>query len=124
MERLSELLAILAPQCKEIKVFNTICNPTIERQEAARELAHQVEVVIVVGGKGSSNTRHLAEVCRQEGTRTYHIESAAELEPVWLAGVRELGVTAGASTPGWMMDELIERIRGIAAGSAGASAVS
>jgi len=114
-ERLSELLAILAPRCKEIKVFNTICNPTIERQEAARELAHQVEVVIVVGGKGSSNTRHLAEVCREEGTRTYHIENAAEFEASWLEGVRELGVTAGASTPGWMMDELIERIRGVAA---------
>lgn len=117
-ERLSELLAILAPRCKEIKVFNTICNPTIERQEAARELAHQVEIVIVVGGKGSSNTRHLAEVCREEGTRTYHIENAAEFEAAWLEGVRELGVTAGASTPGWMMDELIERIRRVAAAPA------
>ena len=111
MERLSEFLAILGPRCKEIKVFNTICNPTIERQEAARELAHQVEVVVVVGGKGSSNTRHLAEVCRQEGTRTYHIENASELDRSWLEGVTELGLTAGASTPGWMMDEVIDRIR-------------
>lgn len=115
MERLSELLTMLAPRCKELKVFNTICNPTIERQEAARELARHVEVVIVVGGKGSSNTRHLAEVCREEGARTYHIESASELDAAWLDGVTELGLTAGASTPGWMMDEVIERLRDITA---------
>jgi len=114
-ERLSELLAILGPRCQELKVFNTICNPTIERQEAARDLAHQVEMVIVVGANGSSNTRHLAQVCREEGTRTYHIEDASELEPAWLEGVVEIGITAGASTPAWMMDEVIERIRMIAA---------
>ncbi len=113
MERLGELLAVLGPRCKELKIFNTICNPTIERQEAARDLARQVEMVIVVGGKGSSNTRHLAEVCREEGTRTYHIENAAELDPSWLDGVSDIGLTAGASTPAWMMDEVVERLRGI-----------
>jgi 4-hydroxy-3-methylbut-2-enyl diphosphate reductase len=118
-ERLAELLAILGQRCKEIKVFNTICNPTIERQEAARELAHKVEVVIVVGGKGSSNTRHLADVCREEGARTYHIEEASEIDPAWLDGVTEVGLTAGASTPGWMMDEVIDRIRALRAGGAG-----
>ncbi len=115
MERLGELLAILGPRCKELKVFNTICNPTIERQEAARELAREVEMVIVIGGKGSSNTRHLAAVCREEGARTYHIENAAELDPTWLHGVSEIGLTAGASTPGWMMDEVVDRLREIAA---------
>jgi 4-hydroxy-3-methylbut-2-enyl diphosphate reductase len=120
MERLGELLAILAPRCKELKVFNTICNPTIERQEAARELAHHVEVVIVVGGKESSNTRHLTQVCREEGARTYHIENASELDPAWLHGVTELGLTAGASTPGWMMDEVIDRIREFLAMESGA----
>jgi 4-hydroxy-3-methylbut-2-enyl diphosphate reductase len=115
MERLGELLAILGPRCKELKVFNTICNPTIERQEAARELAREVEMVIVVGGKGSSNTRHLAAVCREEGARTYHIENAAEFDPTWLQGVTEIGLTAGASTPGWMMDEVVDRLREIAA---------
>jgi len=111
VERLGELLAILGPRCKEVKVFNTICSPTIERQKAARELAHEVEVVIVVGASGSSNARHLAQVCREEGTRTYHIEDASELQPTWLAGVKEVGLTAGASTPAWMMDEVVERIR-------------
>jgi 4-hydroxy-3-methylbut-2-enyl diphosphate reductase len=116
MERLGEFLAALAPRCKEIKVFNTICNPTIERQEAARELARQVDAVIVVGGRGSSNTRHLAQVCQEEGARTYHIENASEVEPSWLDGATEVGLTAGASTPGWMMDEVVERLRAMTAG--------
>jgi 4-hydroxy-3-methylbut-2-en-1-yl diphosphate reductase len=110
-ERVSELLSYLAPRCKEIKVFNTICNPTIERQDAARDLARAVQVMIVVGGKNSSNTRHLAEVCREEGATTYHIEEPTEVEPQWFTGTQEIGVTAGASTPGWLMDQVIARIR-------------
>jgi 4-hydroxy-3-methylbut-2-enyl diphosphate reductase len=109
-ELVSELLAHLAPRCKEIKVFNTICNPTIERQDAARELAREVQVMIVVGGKNSSNTRHLADVCREEGATTYHIEEPTEVEPAWFRGVQEIGVTAGASTPGWLMDQVIARV--------------
>jgi 4-hydroxy-3-methylbut-2-enyl diphosphate reductase len=109
-ELVSELLSYLAPRCKEIKVFNTICNPTIERQDAARELARAVQVMIVVGGKNSSNTRHLADVCREEGATTYHIEEPTEVETNWFAGVCEIGVTAGASTPGWLMDQVISHI--------------
>ncbi len=109
-ELVSELLSYLAPRCKEIKVFNTICNPTIERQDAARELAREVQVMIVVGGKNSSNTRHLADVCREEGATTYHIEEATEVEPTWFTGAHEIGVTAGASTPGWLMDQVITHI--------------
>lgn len=109
-ELLAALLAHLAPRCKEVKIFNTICNPTIERQEAARELARDVEVVIVVGGKNSSNTRHLAEVCREEGATAYHIEDATELDPQWVRGVENVGITAGASTPGWLMDQVIEQL--------------
>lgn len=109
-ERLSEFLSHLAPRCKELKVFNTICNPTIERQDAARDLAKEVQVMIVVGGKNSSNTRHLATVCQQEGATTYHIEEPAEVDPAWFSGVTDIGVTAGASTPGWLMDQVIARI--------------
>ena len=116
-ELLAALLAHLAPRCKEVKIFNTICSPTIERQEAARELARDVQVVIVVGGKNSSNTRHLAEVCREEGAIAYHIEEAAELDPTWVRGLENVGVTAGASTPGWLMDQVIERIEEIEAGA-------
>ena len=110
IELLASFLSELASRCKELKIFNTICNPTIERQEAARELAREVEVVIVVGGKNSSNTRHLATVCKQEGATTYHIEEPREVEHGWLVGAQEIGVTAGASTPGWLMDQVIARI--------------
>jgi 4-hydroxy-3-methylbut-2-enyl diphosphate reductase len=113
IELLASFLSELAPRCKELKIFNTICNPTIERQEAARELAREVEVVIVVGGKNSSNTRHLAEVCREEGAVAHHIEDAEELDPTWVKGRENVGVTAGASTPGWLMDQVIERIQAI-----------
>lgn len=109
-ELVSELLAHLAPRCKELKVFNTICNPTIERQESARDLARQVQLMIVVGGKNSSNTRHLADVCREQGATTYHIEEPTEVVPEWFAGIEDIGVTAGASTPGWLMDQVIQRI--------------
>jgi 4-hydroxy-3-methylbut-2-enyl diphosphate reductase len=112
-ELLAALLAHLAPRCKEVKIFNTICNPPIERQDAARELARDVQVVIVVGGKNSSNTRHLAEVCREEGATAYHIEDATELDPTWVRGFDNIGVTAGASTPGWLMDQVIERLEAL-----------
>ncbi|MBI3799702.1 MAG: bifunctional 4-hydroxy-3-methylbut-2-enyl diphosphate reductase/30S ribosomal protein S1, partial [Deltaproteobacteria bacterium] len=69
-----------------------------------------VQLMIVVGGKNSSNTRHLADVCREEGATTYHIEEPTEVEPHWFADVREVGVTAGASTPGWLMDQVISHI--------------
>ena len=111
IELLASFLAELTPRCKELKIFNTICNPTIERQEAARELAREVEVVIVVGGKNSPNTRHLAAVCREEGAIAHHIEDADELDPAWVKGCNNVGVTAGASTPGWLMDQVIERIQ-------------
>jgi (E)-4-hydroxy-3-methyl-but-2-enyl pyrophosphate reductase len=116
-ELLAALLAQLAPRCKELKIFNTICNPTIERQEAARELARDVQVVIVVGGKNSSNTRHLAEVCREEGATAYHLEDATELDPAWVRGAAAVGVTAGASTPGWLMDQVIDRIQELETGA-------
>ncbi len=116
-ELLAALLAHLAPRCKEVKIFNTICNPTIERQEAARELARDVQVVIVVGGKNSSNTRHLAEVCREEGATAYHIEDATELDPQWVKGIANVGITAGASTPGWLMDQVIERLEQLEPGA-------
>ena len=106
----TSFLAELASRCKELKIFNTICNPTIERQEAARELAREVEVVIVVGGKNSSNTRHLAEVCREEGAVAHHIEDADELDPTWVQGKSNVGVTAGASAPESLVTEVIDAL--------------
>jgi 4-hydroxy-3-methylbut-2-enyl diphosphate reductase len=101
---LASVAAALAPVARELLVFNTICDATEKRQSAACELAAEVDVVVVVGGRNSANTARLAQLCRALESRTYHIESAAELEAVWFAGARRIGVTAGASTP----DEEIE----------------
>jgi 4-hydroxy-3-methylbut-2-en-1-yl diphosphate reductase len=103
-DNLARVAAALAPVARELLVFNTICDATEKRQDAACELAAEVDVVVVVGGRNSANTARLAQLCRAIEVNTYHIESAAELQSVWFAGAKRIGVTAGASTP----DEEIE----------------
>jgi 4-hydroxy-3-methylbut-2-enyl diphosphate reductase len=107
----SEIVLELLRLSKELKVFNTICSSTKERQEAARALAGQVDVMLVVGGRNSANTSRLATLCRQEDKHTYHIELADEIRAEWLSGVHSVGVTAGASTPDWVVDGVLERLR-------------
>lgn len=94
----------------EIRVFNTICDATAVRQEEAKELAGQVNCMLVVGGLNSANTRRLAEVCAELQTRTHHIETASEIDSAWFEGVERVGVTAGASTPKWIIDEVMNKI--------------
>jgi 4-hydroxy-3-methylbut-2-enyl diphosphate reductase len=94
----------------EIRVFNTICDATAVRQEEAKELAGQVDCMLVVGGFNSANTRRLAEVCAELQPVTHHIETAAEIDSAWFAGVERVGVTAGASTPKWIIDEVMGKI--------------
>jgi len=107
---LSERLA----QISELQVVNTLCNVTAGQQAAARELAQEVELMLVIGGHNSANSRHLAEVCRGAGVETHHIETAAELEEQWLIGRERVGVTAGASTPDWAAEEVVRCMRELA----------
>ena len=107
----SEIVLKLLRFSKELKVYNTICNSTAERQESARALARDSDIVLVVGGRNSANTTRLASVCREEGRPTYHIEVADEVRPEWFVGVRTVGVTAGASTPDWIVQEVVEKLR-------------
>jgi len=95
----------------ELRVVNTLCNATTSQQAAAQELAHKVDLMIVIGGRESANTRHLAEVARDEGVETYHVESAGEIEPAWVAGRERVGVTAGASTPDEAVEAVVARLR-------------
>lgn len=95
----------------EVRVYNTICNATILRQRESTALAGTVDVMIVLGGYNSANTRRLAEICREINARTTHIETAAELAAGLVEGVETVGVTAGASTPQWIIDALVARIR-------------
>jgi 4-hydroxy-3-methylbut-2-enyl diphosphate reductase len=83
----------------EVRFADTVCQPTKERQSAARRLAASCEVVVVVGGRNSNNTRQLVRACEAEGARAYQVESAADLRTEWFAGVESVGLTAGTSTP-------------------------
>ena len=107
---------VFAGDFEEIRVFNTICNATVVRQEAAVALAGQVDIMFVLGGRNSANTNRLAEICRATGVETRHIETATELDEKWLRGKRIVGVTAGASTPEWLIDEFISRLKEISGG--------
>ncbi|NLV72834.1 MAG: 4-hydroxy-3-methylbut-2-enyl diphosphate reductase [Actinobacteria bacterium] len=109
--RLAELVADLAPRARELLVHNTICSATEQRQAAAIALAAEVECVVVVGGKNSGNTRRLAELCAAQQPCTYHVESAEEINPVWVMGRRTVGITAGASTPPQQIQNVAARIR-------------
>ena len=104
------LLAAGLERTTEFRIFNTICNATQKRQAAALELARKVDIMIVVGGRDSANTRRLAEVCASAGVETHHVESAEELAPAWFSHKSKAGITAGASTS----DDIIEAVaRGI-----------
>ena len=94
----------------QLLVHNTICNATADRQAAALDLARQVDVMIVVGSRDSANTGRLTALCTVH-TPTHQVESADDLEPAWFAGVGLVGVTAGASTPDWIVQPVVERIR-------------
>ncbi|MBN1483988.1 MAG: 4-hydroxy-3-methylbut-2-enyl diphosphate reductase [Chloroflexia bacterium] len=107
----SELVDEALAQLRELRVLNTVCAAVSQREPAARELAQRVDVVVVVGGKHSANTRHLAESCSAVGVPTYHIEQAEELEAEWFTGVQQVGVTAGTSTPDETVEAVIERLR-------------
>lgn len=104
------VVEVLKSKGEELAVHNTICGATLKRQRAAYELASQVDVMVVVGSKESANTRELVEVCRRAGTRTYHIERARELCPRWFSKEARVGVTAGASTPGWIIEEVVQKM--------------
>ncbi len=125
--RFSEMVTRCLQICEEVKVFNTICYATEDNQAEVQQMARQVEVMVVVGGKNSENTGHLAELCREDGVPTYHIETSEEISDVWFEGIQKVGVAAGASTPDWIIDAVVARLKqipdtvGCAVLSAGAS---
>ncbi len=110
MENFNAVVETLEKTGSVVQACKTICSATSERQKAALELACQVDVMIVVGGADSANTRKLASLCRACGTTTYHIEEAGELDPAWFRGVKAAGLTAGASTPDWIIEEVKKRM--------------
>jgi 4-hydroxy-3-methylbut-2-enyl diphosphate reductase len=114
LERLNQVVTALLPRVSELKVHNTICSATGQRQRSAEELARAVDVMVVVGGHNSGNTTRLAEICRTVNARVHHVETAEELDPAWFADAATVGVTAGASTPDEQMAGVVSAIEAMA----------
>ena len=99
IENVQAIVSELTKIGKEILVENTICNTTGNRQDAAKDLAQKVDIMVIVGGKNSANTTHLAEISKKINKSTYHIENYKELKTGWLKGIKKVGISGGASTP-------------------------
>ena len=97
-------------ECTNLKIFDTICNATYKRQSEAQELAARSDVMVVIGGRESSNTKRLAELCEALCHKVVWIERAAELEPSTLCRKASIGITAGASTPEWIIKEVYDKM--------------
>lgn len=110
LDNLRQVVEVCLERSKELRVFNTICDATAVRQNEARSIARQVDLMLVIGGYNSANTTRLAQICREIQPRTHHVETAAEIDPAWFAGVETVGVTAGASTPRWIIEEVVTRL--------------
>jgi 4-hydroxy-3-methylbut-2-enyl diphosphate reductase len=110
-EQFSAMLgAIALRNFRELRVINTLCKESRKRQEAAVELCQTVDIMFVLGGLHSANTARLAEMCRKFNTRTYHLQSCKDLDISLLAHAATVGVTAGASTPDWIIDEFVKHL--------------
>ncbi len=113
IDALKKLVGDVLDKANEVKVYNTICNSTALRLKETEEMAREADVMLVVGGKNSANTTQLANLCRSLSVVTYHIETAEEIRPEWFKGTEKIGITAGASTPDWIIKEVEKKIRTI-----------
>jgi (E)-4-hydroxy-3-methyl-but-2-enyl pyrophosphate reductase len=112
LNKFDKFVARLKERCSQVEAINTICKPTKDRQNAAQALSKEVDVMVVIGGYNSSNTHKLAEVAMERlgKENTHHIETAQELKMEWFEGRQHVGVTAGASTPDYLIQEVIREI--------------
>jgi (E)-4-hydroxy-3-methyl-but-2-enyl pyrophosphate reductase len=113
-EKYRAIVAALEARAREVKVCETICDATEENQRAVRELAREVELVYVIGGRHSANSNKLVEIARGTGTRALLVETPEEIAPEDLRGVSRIGLSAGASTPDWMIALVVKHLQGLA----------
>jgi 4-hydroxy-3-methylbut-2-enyl diphosphate reductase len=108
VERVRQLAALIRERFprSEVRFIDTVCQPTKQRQHAATELAQQSDVVIVIGGAQSNNTRELVATCSRYCNRVHHVQNARDLHAIWFGGVETIGLTAGTSTPDTVIDEV------------------
>ncbi|NOZ64025.1 MAG: 4-hydroxy-3-methylbut-2-enyl diphosphate reductase [Caldiserica bacterium] len=113
ISRVKEIIASLLDKVEELKFVHTICNATAARQQALRDILKDVDGVIVIGGKNSGNTRRLYKISVEAGKRTWWIERSGELEGETFDNIKKMGITAGASTPEWVIQEVVEYLEGL-----------
>ncbi len=113
VEEFKKVVSYLVERVSEVRVFNTICNATFENQDAARELSKEADVMVVIGGRNSSNTKQLLTIAKENCIESYLIENENELDGEWFKDKKVCGITAGASTPDWIIEKVISRIREI-----------
>ncbi|MFQ5462233.1 MAG: 4-hydroxy-3-methylbut-2-enyl diphosphate reductase [Phycisphaerae bacterium] len=101
---------ILKRPYREVKIVNTLCLEVTRRQDAAVALCREVDVMFVLGGLHSANTREVARLCEETGCDTYHLETWDQFDPAMIAGKKTAGVTAGASTPEWVIGEFVKNL--------------
>jgi (E)-4-hydroxy-3-methyl-but-2-enyl pyrophosphate reductase len=106
-----KLSSTLLNRAEELRIFNTICKSTTERQKSVLELAEEADVILVIGGKESANTIRLAEIGKNQGVKTYHIETKNQLQYKWFHPEDKVGITSGASTPDWITNEVIDKLK-------------
>jgi (E)-4-hydroxy-3-methyl-but-2-enyl pyrophosphate reductase len=108
-----EMLGVLIKkQFREIRIFNTVCASIEKRALAAQDIARRVDLMLIIGGNMSANTRRLFEACKTVNINSYHIETKEDMKNEWFLKVSLVGITAGASTPDWVVDEIKEELDG------------
>jgi len=112
-ENYLEIVNALILKNKEVRVFNTICDATFENQDAVRELSKDVDIMIIIGGKNSSNTKQLLYIAKENCENSYLIEDEKELDLNWFKNKQLCGVTAGASTPDWIIQKVVKKIENL-----------
>ena len=113
IEKFNEIASYLITKCHEVRIFNTICNATFDNQQSARELSLEVDVMVIVGGKTSSNTKKLFMIAKENCKDSYLVEDEKEIQKEWFYGKKICGITAGASTPDWIVQKVKEHIENI-----------
>ena len=111
IEEFTDICNYLIRRYKEVRVFNTICNATFENQDAAKQLANEADIMIIIGGKNSSNTKQLHSISKDSCSDSYHIEDENDIDTTWFRDKKLCGISAGASTPDWLIQNVIQKIK-------------
>ncbi|MFA6137512.1 MAG: 4-hydroxy-3-methylbut-2-enyl diphosphate reductase [Sulfurimonas sp.] len=111
VEDYMEIANYLIPRHKEVRVFNTICNATFENQEAVKKISKNADIMIIIGGKNSSNTKQLFSISKDYCQDSYHIEDENDLDYSWFLNKSFCGISAGASTPDWIIQNVVDSIK-------------